>query len=326
MTFETCKLSLHFSAKKILSTSLFLLSTQAWSLVDYTEKPSFTPRNSGAQRVKQRATKKKPSPSRRSSTSLSRRSQSGPRTRSGIFSTDVFYENNDIKLGESAGNVSRMGVSTHFETPYNIYLDANYSQAKLSSSLSNNSNYQTGNPEVMLGLNWLEFGNPMEEAHIDFLAGVSFGQKNSVYATQRTDKIVGISTAKRFYDFALGLGYQLVLTGTPGASELSIGSISKLTASLGWVVSQDIRFLVEANSYSIGSSTDSLRPNRLQEDVKVSVLSPQLILGVSPLVDLTLGAHLSTRRLKSNQLLGAKLWNYSGMYGNALYVKMGINL
>jgi len=329
MTLKTCNLSFNFAAyfsvKKILTTSLLLLCSEAWSLVDYTPKPSFTPRNSGAQRV----VKKKVSPSRRSKTSrtsISRTSQSAPHKRSGIFSTDIFYQNDNIKLGESSGNISRMGVSTHFETPYNIYLDGRYSQAKLSSHLSDNSNYQSGNPEVMLGLNWLEFGNSMEEAHIDFLAGVSFGQKNSAYATERTDKIMGISTAKRFYDFALGLGYQFILTGTPGNSELSIGPISKITASLGWVVSQDIRFLVEANSYSIGSSTDSLRVNRLEEDVKVSVLTPQLILGISPLVDLTLGSHLSTRRLKSNQLLGAKLWNYDGMYGNALYVKMGINL
>ncbi len=311
--------------KKILLSTFALYSTQALSLVDYTEKSSFRPRNSGAQSVQAKSSPA-PSSTRRSQTSLS---SSAPRTRSGFFSTGIYYQNDEVKLGETSGNVSRMGINAHFETPYNIYLDARYSQAKLSSDLlsedAQGSSFESGNPEMVVGFNWLEFGSQMDAAHIDFLAGLSFGQ-DSLYATQRTDKIVGISTAKRFYDFALGLGYQLIITGDSDETEMSIGNISKLTASIGWVVSQDIRFLVEANSYSIGRSTDELAVNKLQEKTKVSVISPQLILGISPLVDLTLGAHMATRRLQDDQLLGAKLWNIDGMYGNALYVKMGLNL
>ena len=306
------------SKKSLFTLILATLSPFSMALVDYTESSSFKPKNSGARRVKEAP------PQRRSTTTVSQESRSSS-SRSGFFKAGLSYQNDEVKLGEASGNASRVGIETHFETPYNIFLDARYSQAKLSNELSEDSDFQTGNPELLLGFNWLEFGNPMEAAHIDFLAGLSFGQNDSDFATQRTDKIVGISTAKRFYNFALGLGYQMILTGDSDETELSIGNISKLTASLGWVVSSDIRFLVEANSYSIGRSTEDTS-YKLDEKVKVSVISPQIILGISPTVDLTLGAHLSSRRLQEEQLLGAKLWNINGLYGNSLYVNMGINL
>lgn len=306
-----------------------MLSSQAFALVDYTESSSFKPKNSGARRIKKQAK----APSTRSTTQVSRESSSSGR--SGFFSTEIGYQTDEIKLGEYTGNISRMGIKAHFETPYNIFLDARYEQAKLSGDLtheydSEQSGYQSGNPEVMVGFNWLEFGSPMEAAHIDLLAGLRFGQNNSDFATQRTDKVVGISTAKRFYNFALGLGYQMILTDSVDRDgetrgELAIGNISRLTASLGWVVSSDIRFLVEANSYTIGSSSDDIS-YKLDEEVKVSVISPEVVLGISPLVDLSLGAHLSSRRLQNEKVLGAKLWNIDGLYGNSLYVNMGINL
>ncbi len=319
---KTCKSIFKFLS--LLSISGLAAIQNVSALVDYTESSSFTPKNSGARR----AEKATPAPAARVSSQIE-----APRTRSarsGFFSAGLFYENDDIEVGDVSGTVSKMGVNTHFETPYNIYLDAKYYQAKLSKGKSDSFNsektsFQSGNPEVMIGFNWLEFGQAMDAAHIDLLAGLSFGQNNSAFATQRTDKIVGVATAKRFYDFALGLGYKMILTGDSDESELAIGNISQLSASLGWVVSQDIRFLVEANSYSIGRSTKETAV-KLDDKVKVSVVSPQLILGISPLVDLTLGAHLSSRRLQQENLLGAKLWNIDGLYGNSLYVKMGFNL
>jgi len=296
-------------------------SYQTFALVDYSESQRFTPKNSGAKRVERREP-----PTQTSVTRSSQSERSGQR-RTGYFSTGLSYQNDDIKLGDYSGSVSRIGINGHFETPYNIYLDAKYSQAKLGSELSQSlgsekTGFQVGNPEVMLGFNWLEFGGQMDAAHIDLLAGLHFGQNDSDYATQRTDKMIGIATAKRFYDFALGLGYQMIITGDADETELSIGNITKITASLGWVVSSDIRFLVEANNYSIGRSTD-LVSNKLLEKEKVSVLSPQLILAISPMMDLSLGAHLSSRRLQNESLLGAKLWNLNGLYGNSLYVNMG---
>ncbi len=313
------------SLKSLLLLSGLFYSTASLALVDYTETRSFTPKNSGAKRAR-----KAPSTQSSSTTSLSSRSQSSGRARSGFFSAALNYQNNDVKVGQYSGNVSSVGISTHFETPYNIFLDASYSQGKLSDDLGNistseNTGLQSGNPEVMLGFNWLEFGAAQEAAHIDLLAGARIGQSDSDFATQRTDKMFGVTTAKRFYNFALGLGYQMTITGDSDETELSIGNISKLSASLGWVVSPDIRFMVEANSYSIGRSTENTT-YKLEEKTKVSVISPKLILGISPLVDLSLGAHFSSRRLQNDKLLGAKLWNLDGLYGNSLYVKMGINL
>ena len=291
------------SKKLSLTLSLLLCSTPAYSLVDYTEKSTFRPKRSGASRVKAPKVESTSTTTNRSSRS------SGP---SGMVSAALIFQDDNVKLGDVSGKAQSIGIKTHFQTNYNIFLDASYAQAKMDNSLyGGDSSYQKGNPEVTLGFNWLRFGNPMEEATIDLIAGASIGQSNSDFGSSRTDKIFGVTTAKRFYDFAIGIGYTMRVSGQADESELAIGNVSVLSASLGWVVSQDISFLVEGNSYTIGRSTDSVA-NKLDEKEKVSVVSPQLILKMSPMIDLNLGANFATRRLKDETLLGARLWNLPG--------------
>lgn len=300
---------------KVLTLSLTTLSAHA--LVDYTEKEAFVPQQSGASATAQKA------PVSRSVTKPKRQARGA-----GLgleLNSGVSFGTQDIEVGATNGKASTMGFDAQIQTRFNVFMAASYFQMKSDDrALAPSSNsFQKGNPELLIGFNWLQFGRPQDLATVDLYGGLSFGQKGSDFATSRSDKIVGVSTAKRFHTIGLGLGYEMRLTEEPESGELSIGNISKLSASLGWVVSNDIRFLVEGSSYTVGSSDSA---SGLQEDVKFAILKPQLQLKLSPLVDLSLGATLRTRRLKDETLTGARLWNIQGAYGSGLFAGLSINI
>lgn len=313
-------------AKLLFKISLlFTLSFSSFALVDYTEEEAFAPKNSGASRVKSPP----PSSASRAQTSVTKPRVEGRNSgaSSGMFNTGVMYGTQDVELEGVTGKVDTMSFEGHFQTRYNIFMGLEYYQAKSTSGNfgNNGSGFQKGNPEITLGFNWLQFGGAGEQATIDLYGGLSVGQEGSDFATVRDDKILGVTTAKRFYNFALGLGYEVRLTGGSGEGELDVGNISRLSASLGWVVSPDIRFLVEGSTYNIGSGGDSSL-NRLGEDTKFSTISPKLQLRLSPMFDLSLGAHFRTRRLREATLVGAKLWNLDAAYGNVIFAGLAVNI
>ena len=281
--------------KHFLLISLFTL-TQTYALVDYTEEEAFVPQSSGASSV----AKKAPAP--RSVTKPKRSARSGGPS-IGI-SMGASYGTQDVELEGNTGKVDMMGFDAQFQTRYNVFMNVSYYQAKSSDAnlVTEDTGFQAGNPEVILGFNWLQFGKKADLATVDLFGGLSFGQKDSDFATERTDKIVGISTAKRFHTFAVGLGYEYRMSGTGSEDEMRIGNISKLSASLGWVVSRDIRFLVEGATYRVGRGDDEFAPSVLEEDVSFSSVKPQLQLKIGPMIDLTLGAQFRTRRLKQGTL------------------------
>lgn len=303
-------------AKQLFTAlSLLLFTSQAMALVDYTETETFEPQSSGASAVSKKA------PVSRSTTRPKRQTRGrglGLQLNSGIS-----YGSQDVEVGDQSGKVDSLGFEAQIQTRYNVFLAASYSQYKSSDEdfVENSTSYQKGNPELIIGFNWLQFGKPQDLATIDLYGGLVFGQSGSEFATTRSDQVVGVSTAKRFHELALGLGYEMRLTGDAEAGELQVGNISKLSASLGWVVSNDIRFLVEGHSYTVASSEEGL-----QEDTKFSVLKPQLQLKLSPLIDLSLGATLRTRRIKEGTLTAARLWNLEGAYGSGLFAGLSINI
>lgn len=308
--------------KLLCAVVLFIIFSipQVFALVDYTEKEEFTPQRSGASSVAKKA------PVSRSSTKPTRsRSAGGPSL--GI-NTGVSYGSQDVELEGTTGKVDTMAFEAHLQTRYNVFMALSYYQAKSTdeSLVTDSTSFQAGNPEVVLGFNWLQFGKPTEMATIDLYGGLSLGQDNSDFASGRTDTIFGLSTAKRFHSLALGLGYEMRLTDDGVAGEMNIGNISKLSASLGWVVSRDIRFLVEGATYSVGRGTDEGAALRLQEKVNFSTVTPQLQLKISPLIDMTLGARFRTRRLKEGTLTNARLWNLEGAYGNNVFAGLSFNI
>ncbi len=304
-------------AKQLFKTLILLLfSFNAVALVDYTETETFEPQSSGASAVSKKA------PVSRSTIKPKRQS----RSRGGLglqLNSGISYGSQDVEVGSRSGKVDSIGFEAQIQTRYNVFLSTSYSQYKSSDQdlVNDSTSYQKGNPEVIIGFNWLQFGKPQEMATIDLYGGLVFGQNGSEFATTRSDQIVGVSTAKRFHQLALGLGYEMRISGDADPGELQVGNISKLSATLGWVVSNDIRFLVEGHSYNVGNIEGGL-----QEDTKFSVLKPQLQLKLSPLIDLALGANLRTRRIKEEALTEARLWNLEGAYGTGLFAGLSINI
>lgn len=305
--------------RPIISTLIFSVSS-TFALVDYSE-PEYKPKNSGATRV-ENPTKSSP---KNTSTRKVRRTGQGKRGRTLNMST--FYKTVDAKFSQGTGKAHFLGLKGKFHTPYNLYIDASYWQADSSSEiLTEGGSSQKGNPELILGLNWLRFGPPSEVALVDFYGGLSIGQ-DSEFAHGRTDQVVGVTTAKRFNQLALGIGYELRITGdAENENEMNIGNISRLSASFGWMTSNQIRFSIDGHMYSISSSDNTDATNRLNEKVKFATVIPKLGLNLSPIILLELGASFRTRRINDAELLGARLWSLNGAYGNSIFASLGVSI
>jgi hypothetical protein len=286
--------------KTKLSLSLFLLlSTNAFALVDYTESAAeskgLPKTNYSTQRINS------------DSRSLSWKSE---------FSLSANYESSQIE----SNKYGFVNLNTHFQTPFNMYLDLSYWSA--SSKLGN----QNGNPKILIGLNWFKFGSSSDEAKIDFIAGTKLSGSSEL-ASSRTDKIFGIETTKRFGTFGLGLGYDVTLTGaSKNDTEMDIGNIHRIVVSGGWMVSNDIQFEMEAENFRITEgSTD--KTIALAKEVTFSTLSPKLNLSLAPAVNLELGARFRMNKPSTSQDLKlAKLYDVHGAYSNSMFAGLGISL
>lgn len=290
-----------------------LLSTKVMGLVDYSDSS-----DESIPATKVIRPKIIPRPA---ATSVASNTTSSNYAPSGMFFLQTEYGNQSVNSGAKKADVQTMKFYGRFETNYNIFVDASYMMLQTSDSfLANDSGWQSGNPQVLIGLNWLRFGAPSEMASVDFVGGVRTSSSSEL-GSSRLDKIVGIETSKRFSMFALGIGYELNLTGSAESEEeMEIGNIQNLKASLGWQASPDIRFALDGGTVTIGKSDDQGAKLALNEDVKYSYVSPKLNLTLGPVVNLTMGATFRTRRAKDEiSLVPAKLWHLPGLYGNSLF-------
>lgn len=306
--------------KKILASSLLLLSVNALALVDYSAPVAEDPA------VQSALPKNRPV-----SLSSAPRVNAAPASSSDkFFSLGTGLETLDVPYKGQTSKVSMYSINGRFQTPYNIFLDASYWSAGTdNSALSSKNKQQWGNPTFKLGFNWLTFGAAQDMATIDFYAGAMLpGQKNSDFASSRLDKLLGVEVTKRFYDFALQLGYEMRLVGSPKVEkETPVGNIQKMSAALGWRVSSDIRFGLEAVMYKVGSNSLE-RPNAaLSKDLQFAYVSPKVSLGLASFVDLELGALYQTRKVEiKDDLVEARLWDLKGLYGNSLFASLSFSL
>lgn len=300
---------------------LAVLSSRAHALVDYSEEVDFTPKNSGSE-ASSEAPKNKVSAKAPSAKSESRRSSSG------LFSLGAYYESMEIPLEGRSGKLNTTHVKGHFQTLQNLYLDFDYRQAETKSeTLNPDGQSGKGNPTLRLGFNWFDVGGNSDKAQINLIGGYSMGQSNSYFATSRNDKIVGVETVKRFEDFALGLGFDMRIVGTPkNESEMGVGNIQTLMAHLGWRATPDIAFVLEGSTTKVAASSETNRLQKLNEDVSFGQLTPKLQLGLSPLIELELGATFRTKRVKDGSLVEARLWNLTGSYGNSVFAGLLVNI
>jgi hypothetical protein len=307
-----------------MTKTIFLLiaafiSHNSLALVDYSNvegsSSSFKPNNrpKAANKIKRNAPK-----AARAAT------KSGPTS----FELLTSFEQQDVSGDATTGDISKVSFQGHFQTQYNLYLDFSYWAA--SNGLSTHegpSSYDKGRPEFILGFNWLRFGAIQEMATVDIYGGATFAGSEEIAST-RTDKIIGVETSKRFYNFAIAIGYEYVISGTPkNSEELTIGNINTLKTTLGWVVSGDISFVLEGGMVSIDNAQSSESSYKLLEDSKFSYLRPSVNLGLSPTISLEMGGVFRTRSAKDvDTLVDAKLWNVPGAYGNSLFAGLKFSI
>lgn len=243
------------------------------------------------------------------------------------FQLSSGYETLDLSLHNESAKVGFMKFNAHFQTNYDIFMAASFWRASTTSALlTESSDAQNGNPTAILGFNWLRFGAAHEMASIDLFGGGSF-KGNSEFASSRSDTIAGVETSKRFYDFFLGLGYEIRLTGTPeNENEMNIGNIQKLSASIGWRATPDIQFIIEGASYSIKAG-DQNKNFTLSEKESFASVTPKLGLFLRPLFQVELGARFQTKEPNSqSSLVQARLWDLSGAYGNSMFASLNFSL
>jgi hypothetical protein len=303
---------------------LLIIPRPSSALVDYSEAdapmmtpPKPAPRPSFA--------RKRPATQSKAKLPLAQAGQSAP---SGWINFAANYETLNYQQETGESKVNFINIATKLNTPYNLYLDLDYWMASSSDEeLTTTSSQQAGNPRAVIGFNWLNFGKAAEQTTVDLFVGASVKTTNSDFGSSRTDQIFGVETTKAFYSFILGLGYELRLTGTPGnLNESDIGNIQRMTAVLGWNLSSDIKMLLEANYVTIGSSDDSGRAS-LSEKVSFGMITPSLYLGITPFVDLELGARFRTKRApQSDEFVNAKVWQYKGSYGNSIFAGLNVSM
>lgn len=277
----------------LLPIALFSISFQVFALVDYSDpQPEPT-------RMQKNFSKVQP----KVESSGSGRSD---------FSFSSSYEMSEIK-SEKVGAVN---FDLHYQSPYNVFLDANFWQADYKGKS------QAGNPKVMLGFNWLRIGSASDEARLDLLAGMRLPGQSEL-ATSRTDKIFGVETTKRFMNFGLGLGYDLTLTGdAKKQDEMSIGNIHRFSVSAGWMVSNDIQFELEAENFKVNQSADANRSNRLLSPASFSTLSPKMNLGLASFVNFVLGARFQMQKSP----IDAKVFDLHGANSNSIFTGLNFNI
>lgn len=287
------------------------------ALVDYSEDSvsfsSAAPQRKAARPVlrNKKAEVKRTVPSIRS-----RRSQSFHPSGAIRFSLSHDVLSTEIGDAQDSGKLALTQLSTHIQTPYNLYLVASYWMASFDNyNVITSTQNQGGNVDLKLGFNWLQFGSDYDRGTIDFYFGTKFKGGDSELAISRNEKIVGIETAKRFLSFAVGFGYEYTSYGSAKAiDEMSLDSGHKLSAALSWQATGDIRFLTEGNFYKITGEGETFQ---------FSSITPKVDLRLSPVVGLQLGGVFQIKKANwGESIYSAKLWDVPGAYGNSIFAKL----
>lgn len=310
----------------LVSLISLTLTLNTYALVDYSQSET----SSAPSKARARAPRKASGMIQRSAPNKPT-AGSGSSIFGGDFELQALYDHQSLNESSASGSFQKLTLSGHFQTQYNLYMDFSYwaATSELRNSIGDDESLENekGRLKFIIGFNWLRFGNAQEMATVDLYGGAFFKGSGGVAST-RTDKVIGIETSKRFYNFALALGYEYHLTGTPSAdSESAIGNISNFKTSLGWMVSNDISFTLEGGMVTIAKSESTERINNIDEETKFSYVRPSVILGLSPSVGLEMGGVFRTRRASNtDSLVSAKLWNIPGAYGNSLFAGLKITI
>lgn len=287
---------------------LFLISFKSFALVDYSDAVSTS--TPGSSRTTGNVSQIKANTKEQSS------------FKGGFgFDFQTSYSSNSIE----GGKYSAMHFDLELNTPYSVYSIFRYWQAQADTKLGFSKSSQSGNPEFILGFNWLKFGNSQDLAVINLYGGAKM-KSQSELGSSHTDQIFGIETSKQFNMLALGLSYEVRLSGiSQQATQMNIGNQQIITAGLSWVVSSDIHIQLESKFYTIKKSSEG--DLHLNQDITFSTLNPTLGLTLFPSVEWQLGAVFPTKKANSKQnLYQARLYDLPGAYGTSLYSGLSLGI
>lgn len=184
-----------------------------------------------------------------------------------------------------------------------------------------NDQSQRGNPELLLGFNFLKIGSSADLATMDLWAGMEL-PSSSLLAHSRKDQIFGVELSKRFRVMGFGLTYEYRKAGTPKRlTELQPGNSQMTKVTLGWIMTSDIQFHTDYAYYAIAENKNA---NGIFEKLAFSKLTPKFVLSLYPAMDLTLGGEFMVKRVEVNkfqQLLDAKYFK-SFPYGTSLFSEL----
>lgn len=306
---------------------LAVFTQDSFSLVDYTEDNSSSRSAQSSRRsrpaVKRNAAPRSVSRSSGSATSAS----SGPWL--GMIDLKTQYLSEDVELGSESAKIHKYNFDLHAKLGQSIYTDIRYQMIKSDSdALTTTSQYQKGNPEAVLGLNWINFGERGNKTNVDFLVGHRWGVMGSELASSRSDFIVGLQTFKSIGPFAIGFGYNIDLTGNPqSAVESYVGNIHTLKGSLGWVVSPDIRMALHAQRITIKASSEENQLRTFENDLIFTIINPELSLSLGQMVDLSFGGYFRSQREEFvSGYEQIKAPQYNALWGNSIYTGLNISL
>ncbi|OFZ17165.1 MAG: hypothetical protein A2X86_01570 [Bdellovibrionales bacterium GWA2_49_15] len=318
--YRKCFLS---AATFVVSSFVFLFPHQSQALVDYSDETSAAPKRTFTPKSSESTSPSTPSRAA-SSTASARGDSRGPL----IFAFAPRYEVITVKKSNHESKVRATGLEARVNSPWNFHLDMKYAMyATDDEELSNETSTQQGNPELKVGIDWLDLGGAQDRTTITLIAGASLAARNSTLGSSRTDKIVGLETTKRFYSFGLGLGYELHLVGNPALEEeMEIGNIHHIYGGFDFELSPDITVGVMADNYNVGAKSGSSRANHLENNLSFSSVATSLTLRPQGIFAIELGARFSTKRVQSPEsLASARLWSLPGAYGNTIYTGIGVS-
>lgn len=238
------------------------------------------------------------------------------------FASTIGLGNRVEELPELA-KYNKYTFDMRIESNFHFFFQGKYwiGEGKRFNDNAYNKQSQRGNPELVLGFNFLKIGSAADLATMDLWAGMEL-PSSSLLAHSRKDQLFGIELSKRFRVMGFGLTYEYRKAGTPERlNELAPGNSQMTKVTLGWIVSSDIQFHTE---YAYLSLAENKQLNRNFEKVSFSKLTPKLVLNLYPAMDLSLGADFMVKRVDENkkqQLLDAKYFKPQA-YGTALFSEL----
>ena len=250
---------------------------------------------------------------------------SRPRDTDPLLELSTDYRVQKVDKKESA-KVNILEMNGKAKITNNMYLNLRFWQAHSSAkTISQAKKLQSGNPEIKLGFHWLKVGDSVDYTQFDFFGSLSIGTKTSSFGHSRNDTSLGLLTFRKFNDFSLILKGAIRLTGNPKVTDhMAIGNITTFAGGLFWDASLDIKIGLEAATYQISAASDKDFSNRLKEDISFSVVTPKIILGLGPSINLYLATLIPTKKIKSNEdIVSARIYDLHGAYGS--YILFGMN-